>query len=618
MSRPLVILAALVLAAAGALPIAAMAARVAPADLAGLFDARTLGAARAHAGLRPLAARRWPSSSAPRSASWWPSTDLPLAAWLGPLGVVPLLLPPMLIAMVATDADQPRRAPPPPCSSPGSARSRSWASSRRAPSSASTGASRRPRCWPAARARPCARASTRCCPRSSRAPAWPSSSRSTTSRSPTTSRGSGPRSSASTPTASSPPGASTRGPGRRSATALPLVALTLAALLPALALRRRGALATLGAGYRRGRVLPLGPWRWPAFALAAALVALAALLPIARLAFEAGGGTRPGGWSSAAFTAAFAARPGARPRRPPEQRALRARGGQPVRAARARARARARAHAPRPRPRAAGAPAAGRARDPLRHRRDRHLEPRLVRAVLRRRRPGGAAAHRALRGALRAGPRSGRGDARPRPRGRRARQRGAARRAPLPDRGPEPALVVGRRLGAGLRLRAARARLHDPGPGRQRHGHVPRVQRPALRPRRLRRGPGAAHRGPDPARPRPCGCSSAGRARSPRRDAGRRACCPACCSGASRCARGARACSDRSTWPSMPASTCWSSVLRGPARPRCCGPWRAWRARRRAGSSSSASSPATARGSRSRPSGGASASSSRAARSGRT
>jgi iron(III) transport system permease protein len=89
------------------------------------------------------------------------------------------------------------------------------------------------------------------------------------------------------------------------AAALPLVALTLAALIPALALRRRGALATLGSSFRAGQPLPLGALRWPAFGFAAALIALAALVPIARLAFEAGGGTRPAGWSAAAFAAAF-------------------------------------------------------------------------------------------------------------------------------------------------------------------------------------------------------------------------------------------------------------------------------------------------------------------------
>lgn len=76
-------------------------------------------------------------------------------------------------------------------------------------------------------------------------------------------------------------------PGKPVATALPLIALTLAALLPALALRRRGALAGLAGDFQRPALLRLGPWRWPAFAGAAGLVTLAALVPLGRLAWEA-------------------------------------------------------------------------------------------------------------------------------------------------------------------------------------------------------------------------------------------------------------------------------------------------------------------------------------------
>ena len=95
-------------------------------------------------------------------------------------------------------------------------------------------------------------------------------------------------------------------PAQAVATSLPLVLLTLASLLPALALRRRGALATLGSGFRRGAPLGLGSWRWPAFAFALALVTVGALIPIGRLAFEAGGGAKPSGWSGANLQGAFA------------------------------------------------------------------------------------------------------------------------------------------------------------------------------------------------------------------------------------------------------------------------------------------------------------------------
>lgn len=92
--------------------------------------------------------------------------------------------------------------------------------------------------------------------------------------------------------------------GAAVASALPLVALTLLALFPALALRRRGAFATLGRRGRPTRPLPLGPWGKLLFLPAAALVATSALCPLLRLLYEAGGGPR--GWSLAAFSEAFA------------------------------------------------------------------------------------------------------------------------------------------------------------------------------------------------------------------------------------------------------------------------------------------------------------------------
>lgn len=79
------------------------------------------------------------------------------------------------------------------------------------------------------------------------------------------------------------------------ASALPLVALTLCALIPALLLRRRGSLAaTLGSGHVRPAPLALGPWRWPAALFCISLVALGAGVPIGRLLYEAGAGA-PGG-----------------------------------------------------------------------------------------------------------------------------------------------------------------------------------------------------------------------------------------------------------------------------------------------------------------------------------
>ena len=91
---------------------------------------------------------------------------------------------------------------------------------------------------------------------------------------------------------------------RAVATALPLVVLILAALLPALALRRRGTLATLDSDFVAPRTLALGSWRWPLGLAAWGLITLGALIPVGRMLFEAGGG--PTGWSLDKFQAAFA------------------------------------------------------------------------------------------------------------------------------------------------------------------------------------------------------------------------------------------------------------------------------------------------------------------------
>lgn len=91
---------------------------------------------------------------------------------------------------------------------------------------------------------------------------------------------------------------------RAIATALPLVALTLLALLPALALRRRGSLATVDADFVRPAPLALGRARWVAFLFCLAVIGVGAVVPLARLAFEAGGG-RVAPWSVERLQAAF-------------------------------------------------------------------------------------------------------------------------------------------------------------------------------------------------------------------------------------------------------------------------------------------------------------------------
>jgi ABC-type Fe3+ transport system permease subunit len=78
---------------------------------------------------------------------------------------------------------------------------------------------------------------------------------------------------------------------RAAAIALPLVALSLAALIPALALRRRGS-AIVAGDFQRPARLALGRAKWLAFAFCAGLVTLGAVIPVARLVYEAGGGPR--------------------------------------------------------------------------------------------------------------------------------------------------------------------------------------------------------------------------------------------------------------------------------------------------------------------------------------
>lgn len=92
--------------------------------------------------------------------------------------------------------------------------------------------------------------------------------------------------------------------GRAVATALPLVGLTLLTLLPALALRRKGALATVGSDFQRPAPLALGRWRLPAFSFCLAVVAAATVAPLGRLAWEAGGGSQ--GFAFATLRRAFA------------------------------------------------------------------------------------------------------------------------------------------------------------------------------------------------------------------------------------------------------------------------------------------------------------------------
>ena len=79
---------------------------------------------------------------------------------------------------------------------------------------------------------------------------------------------------------------------RAVATALPLIALTLLAITPLLLLRRRDQLMTIDGRFLRPERIRLGAWRWMTTLFCTVVIAVAALLPIGRLAYEAGGGPR--------------------------------------------------------------------------------------------------------------------------------------------------------------------------------------------------------------------------------------------------------------------------------------------------------------------------------------
>ncbi len=84
-------------------------------------------------------------------------------------------------------------------------------------------------------------------------------------------------------------------PGMAVAKSMPLVLINLLALVPALALRRMGAMASLGSGFQSPRPWSLGAFRWVALAFVLGVLSLSVVLPLGRLLHESGGG--PVRWS---------------------------------------------------------------------------------------------------------------------------------------------------------------------------------------------------------------------------------------------------------------------------------------------------------------------------------
>ncbi len=93
--------------------------------------------------------------------------------------------------------------------------------------------------------------------------------------------------------------------GRAVVTSIPLVLLTMAFLIPALWMRRGGSMATVSGKFRLAPPMELGSWRLPISLLCWVVVGTLSLSPIGRMLYEAGGGTTELGWNVPGLQAAF-------------------------------------------------------------------------------------------------------------------------------------------------------------------------------------------------------------------------------------------------------------------------------------------------------------------------
>ncbi len=299
MSRPLVVLSALAFVVLGVLPVVSMLVRIEGADLAGLVDARTLELLGrtlwlgfGSAGLALLLGAPFGFLVA--------RTDVPGAGWMRTLGVVPLFLPPLLIALTWTVLTNWRGAWPAilvlgtgtfPLVSIFTARAFERIDARREEAAVLLGGTRA-----------ALRASWRLVAPAALCGACLSFVFAVNDFSvPDYMSWVGPKFNVYADEVFATWG-ETSHPGRAVAAALPLVLLTLASLVPALALRRRGALATLDSDFQRPRTLPLGRWRWAACGFCLLVLGLSVGVPLGRLSYEAGGGPE---WSVAGLQGAF-------------------------------------------------------------------------------------------------------------------------------------------------------------------------------------------------------------------------------------------------------------------------------------------------------------------------
>ena len=299
MSRPLALAAALAFALCGLYPIAVMAARVGPADLAGLLDARTLALLGRTLGYGLSVALLALALGGP-FGFLVARTDMPAARLLRPLGIVPLFLPPMLIAMTWTVLLDLRGALVAIGISALSTFPLVALFTARAFERIDGRLEDAARLWGGLRA--VLRADLGLVAPPALCGACLAFAFTVNDFSvPDYVSWVGPKFNVYADEVFAAWKIDSQ-PGRAVALALPLVALTLLTLLPALALRRRGAMASLDSDFRGPQPLRLGPWRWPAALFCGLLLAAGCAVPLLRLIYEAGGGSRgfaPARWSGA-------------------------------------------------------------------------------------------------------------------------------------------------------------------------------------------------------------------------------------------------------------------------------------------------------------------------------
>ena len=302
MSKPLVVVAVLVFVALGLAPIAAMLPRVGAEDLANVVDGRTLSLLGRTIGLGIGAAAVATGIGAPYGYLV-ARTDVPGAAWLRPLGLIPIVLPPLFVAVAWSGFTELRGATATvlilgagtfPLVAIFTARAAERVDGRLEEAATLAGGRRSalrmelPLLLPGAAVGACLAFVF------------------------------------AINDFSVPDYVSSVGPkfnvyadeifatwkidaaaGLAVARSLPLVLLTLATLVPALALRRRGAQTTLMGDFRRPGRMELGAWRWAALGFCLLALALGAFGTLAYLLYMAGGGTT-GGFDVARIGPAFA------------------------------------------------------------------------------------------------------------------------------------------------------------------------------------------------------------------------------------------------------------------------------------------------------------------------